>query len=48
VNDDAALRARMGAAGRRSVESHYNWDRVTMDLARIGRELGASARQAAG
>jgi phosphatidyl-myo-inositol dimannoside synthase len=45
---DPALRARMGAAGRRSVESHYNWDRVTTDLARIGRELGASAKQAAG
>ena len=31
--DDAALRARLGAAGRRAVESHYNWDRVTRDLA---------------
>jgi phosphatidylinositol alpha-1,6-mannosyltransferase len=46
--DDAALRARLGAAGRRAVEGHYNWNRVTADLARIGHELGASARQAAG
>jgi hypothetical protein len=30
------------------VESHYNWDRVTADLIRIGRELGAAERQAAG
>ncbi len=46
--DDPGLRARLGAAGRRAVESHYNWDRVTRDLARIGRELGAAAKQAAG
>jgi phosphatidylinositol alpha-1,6-mannosyltransferase len=46
--NDAALRARLGAAGRRAVESHYNWDRVTRDLVRIGRELGSAAKQAAG
>ena len=46
--DDPALRARLGAAGRRAVESHYNWERVTADLARIGHELGAPAKQAAG
>jgi phosphatidyl-myo-inositol dimannoside synthase len=46
--DDPGLRARLGAAGRRAVESHYNWDRVTGDLVRIGRELGTAARQAAG
>jgi phosphatidyl-myo-inositol dimannoside synthase len=44
---DPARRARLGAAGRRAVESHYNWDRVTGDLRRIGHELGAAARQAA-
>src|SRR5215208_4662241 len=33
--DDPALRARLGTAGRRAVESHYNWDRVTADLVRI-------------
>jgi phosphatidyl-myo-inositol dimannoside synthase len=46
--DDEVLRARLGAAGRRAVESRYNWDRVTRDLVRIGHELGADARQAAG
>src|SRR6185295_5738427 len=45
--DDRGLRARLGSAGRRAVESHYNWDRVTADLRRIGHELGAAARQAA-
>ena len=45
---DEALRARLGAAGRRAVESHYNWDRVARDLRTIGHELGVSARQAAG
>ena len=46
--DDPALRERLGAAGRWAVESHYNWDRVTADLRRIGHELGAAAKQAAG
>jgi len=46
--DDPALRARLGAAGRRAAEGHYNWDRVTADLRRIGHELGSAARQAAG
>jgi len=46
--DDPALRARMGAAGRRAVERHYNWDRVTADLVRIGqRQALLSAREAA-
>jgi phosphatidylinositol alpha-1,6-mannosyltransferase len=45
--DDPERRARLGAAGRRAVESYFNWDRVTADLARIGRELGVPARQAA-
>ena len=44
---DAPRRARLGAAGRRAVESYYNWDRVTADLRRIGHELGAAARQVA-
>lgn len=46
--DDPALRSRMGAAGRRLVERHYNWDRVTADLVRLGHEIApASARAAA-
>jgi phosphatidylinositol alpha-1,6-mannosyltransferase len=38
VNDllgDRELRARLGAAGRRAVETYYNWDRVGADLIRI-------------
>ena len=33
----------MGRAGRRAVETYYNWDRVAADLSRIGRELGSQA-----
>ena len=45
--DDAALRARLGGAGRRAVETYYNWDRVAGDLARIGHEFaGHLAREA--
>jgi len=32
---DAELRGRLGAAGRRAVETYYNWDRVGADLIRI-------------
>jgi glycosyltransferase involved in cell wall biosynthesis len=32
---DEPLRRRMGAAGRRAVETYYNWDRVSRDLIRI-------------
>jgi phosphatidylinositol alpha-1,6-mannosyltransferase len=40
---DGALRRRLGGAGRRAVESYYNWERVAADLARIGHEVGAGA-----
>ena len=41
---DNPERAReMGRAGRRAVETYYNWDRVAADLSRIGRELGTQA-----
>ena len=43
--DDRALAQRLGAAGRQAVESYYNWDRVTADLADIGHELGVPAPQ---
>jgi phosphatidylinositol alpha-1,6-mannosyltransferase len=33
--DDRELRGRLGAAGRRAVETYYNWDRVGADLIRI-------------
>jgi phosphatidyl-myo-inositol dimannoside synthase len=36
---DDALRHRMGAAGRRAVESYYNWDRVARDLIDIDRRF---------
>jgi phosphatidylinositol alpha-1,6-mannosyltransferase len=37
---DEPLRRRMGAAGRRAVETYYNWDRVAQDFIRIDREFG--------
>jgi phosphatidylinositol alpha-1,6-mannosyltransferase len=40
--DDASLRRRLGQAGRRAVESFYNWDRVAADLRQIGHELAAA------
>ncbi len=36
---DAALAARVGAAGRRAVETYYNWERVVRDLRAIEDEL---------
>jgi phosphatidylinositol alpha-1,6-mannosyltransferase len=42
--DDRTLAGRLGAAGRRAVETYYNWDRVTADLAGIGHEFGTRLR----
>ena len=36
---DDGLRRQMGAAGRRRVETYYNWDRVARDLIRIDAEF---------
>jgi phosphatidylinositol alpha-1,6-mannosyltransferase len=36
---DPELAGRVGAAGRRAVETHYNWDRVVRDLRAIEAEL---------
>ncbi len=44
---DEELRKRMGAAGRRAVESYYNWDRVARDLIRIDGEFRLAPRPAA-
>jgi phosphatidylinositol alpha-1,6-mannosyltransferase len=44
---DAALRQRLGAAGRRAVETYYNWDRVAADLIRIDAAFGSPAPPAA-
>jgi phosphatidylinositol alpha-1,6-mannosyltransferase len=38
---DGELSARMGAAGRAAVETHYNWQRVAEDTARFVRECVA-------
>jgi phosphatidyl-myo-inositol dimannoside synthase len=40
VLDDPALASRLGQAGRRAVETFYNWNRVAADLEQIGREAG--------
>lgn len=42
---DRALAGRLGAGGRRAVETYYNWQRVTTELAGIGHELGRSPHQ---
>jgi phosphatidylinositol alpha-1,6-mannosyltransferase len=39
---DRELARRLGAGGRRAVESFYNWDRVTSEMIRIGEELGSA------
>jgi phosphatidyl-myo-inositol dimannoside synthase len=39
------LAGRLGAEGRRAVETYYNWQRVATELAGIGHELGKSPRQ---
>jgi phosphatidylinositol alpha-1,6-mannosyltransferase len=36
---DRDLAGRVGAAGRKAVETHYNWDRVVRDLRAIEAEL---------
>jgi phosphatidyl-myo-inositol dimannoside synthase len=44
---DAELRKRLGAAGRKAVETFYNWDRVANDLIRIDAEFRLPAPTAA-
>jgi phosphatidylinositol alpha-1,6-mannosyltransferase len=41
---DEALRKQFGAAGRRAVETFYNWDRVARDLIRIDAAYRLPAR----
>jgi phosphatidyl-myo-inositol dimannoside synthase len=36
---DPELARRLGQAGRRAVESYFNWDRVTADVRRTGEEF---------
>jgi phosphatidylinositol alpha-1,6-mannosyltransferase len=44
---DAERRRRLGAAGRRAVETFYNWDRVAADLIRIDARFRLPAPPAA-
>ncbi len=37
---DQELGRRLGQAGRRAVETHFNWDRVTAEVRRTGEEFG--------
>jgi phosphatidylinositol alpha-1,6-mannosyltransferase len=37
---DRVFARRLGEAGRKAVETYFNWDRVTYDVQRIGAELG--------
>lgn len=37
-------RKRLGAAGRRAVETHYNWDRVVQDIIRIEASYSLASR----
>ncbi len=41
---DPALRRTMGAAGRRAVETHYNWDRVARETLDFTRTCVAASR----
>jgi phosphatidylinositol alpha-1,6-mannosyltransferase len=43
--NDRALGSRLGSAGRRAVESFYNWDRVAGDLLRIGAQYARAPRR---
>jgi phosphatidylinositol alpha-1,6-mannosyltransferase len=43
---DAELRARLGAAGRRAVETYFNWDRVARDLIAIDAEFRVTPARA--
>ncbi|HEY6808748.1 MAG TPA: glycosyltransferase family 4 protein [Gemmatimonadales bacterium] len=43
---DPELRARLGAAGRRAVESYFNWDRVARDLIAIDGEFRVTPARA--
>jgi phosphatidylinositol alpha-1,6-mannosyltransferase len=41
--NDRSLAQRFGAGGRSAVERYYNWDRVSTDIARLGRRFGKPA-----
>lgn len=41
--DDPSLAQRLGAGGRRAVETHFNWDRVAQEMIRIAGEFPPKA-----
>ncbi len=43
---DSALAGQLGAAGRRLVETHFNWDRVTTEMIRIAAEFSPTSAPA--
>jgi phosphatidylinositol alpha-1,6-mannosyltransferase len=43
---NSELARRLGAGGRRAVETFYNWDRVTSEMIRIGGESGSLSGKA--
>jgi phosphatidylinositol alpha-1,6-mannosyltransferase len=47
VLGDGELRKRLGVAGRKAVETFYNWDRVARDLIQIDAEFRLPGRPAA-
>jgi phosphatidylinositol alpha-1,6-mannosyltransferase len=44
---DGELGRRLGKGGRQAVESFYNWDRVTSEMIRIGREISSNRLEVA-
>lgn len=44
ILQDPDRAARMGAAGRRAVETFYNWDRVVLAMQTLGRESAEAVR----
>ena len=43
ILQDTALARRLGAGGRRAVETYFNWTRVTEDMMRIAEEFSVQA-----
>jgi phosphatidylinositol alpha-1,6-mannosyltransferase len=46
VLQDAALAKRLGAGGRKAVETYFNWDRVTRDMITIADEFSRAPARA--
>ncbi|MEO8199158.1 MAG: glycosyltransferase family 4 protein [Gemmatimonadota bacterium] len=45
VLSDASLAARLGRGGRKAVETHFNWDRVTQEMIQIADDVSRNAAQ---